>query len=790
MMKRIRANLTNHSRTALCLLCITGILPLSCYADQKNSHELTLTAPITTWDEAIPLGNGMLGGLLWGQDNTINLSLDRGDLWEENISPEITKGNWNYADMQKLIKEQNWDEYRRKYEGVCGSNSTKVPGGRLVLTLDPGKKADSFILDMKVATGAVVFTDGGKLECFFHADKRVAMIKIDDTRVTSRFIRPDGLDKLHYKPAEFGQQEDMQWMVQEAGQGLVYTVLTASKQVGKQTLIAVAITTNREDPGQTDPLALAKQRASNVLNIGFDKAFKEHKTWWENFWLISEVNIPDVRIQHHYNLVKYFYGAASRPDAPSIPLQGVWTQDSGDLPPWCGDYHHDLNTEMTYIAYHTAGLTDSGLSYINHLWNLKPEFQKYARYFFGIDGLAVPGVMSLNGKPMSGWQQYGLSPIYSIWISQSFYRHWKCTMDQDFLRERAYPWMNQIVSTIVKLMHEENGKLYLPLSTSAEIFDNTPRAYLKPNSNQDLSMLHWAFAVMAEMSASLGKADEMQKWNTLRGKLDDLHIDPNNVLMYSENEPFNVSHRHHSMAMAIHPFGTLNIDGSDRDRQIIAATLKKVDAIGTWMWTGYSFPWFGSLLARAGQSDLAYQYLTYYERAFCLRNGFHVNGDQIGTGLSFFDYRPFTMEGNFLAMETVHDMILQSWPVNIAKDPTPVIRLFPAMPWKWHDAGFKNLNAEGGFIVSAQRANNATTCFEIKATRDGMLRLRDNFGGVIPNFNHKVTKDGRDFVITLKKGQILSGKLAKPAGLPPEPEESIEAAKRIQRIDELAAKKK
>ena len=189
-------------------------------------------------------------------------------------------------------------------------------------------------------------------------------------------------------------------------------------------------------------------------------------------------------------------------------------------------------------------------------------------------------------------------------------------------------------------------------------------------------MLQWAFDAMAEMADALGKESDVTQWRALRSKLNDLHVD-NNVLMFSSNEPFNQSHRHHAHAMAIHPFATLNIDGTEKDRQIIQATLKKMDELGTRAWTGYSFSWFACLLARAGQPELAFQYLTYYERAFILRNGFHVNGDQIGTGLSGFSYRPFTLEGNFLAMEAVHDMVLQSWPVNIAEDPTPVIRIFP-----------------------------------------------------------------------------------------------------------------
>jgi hypothetical protein len=367
-------------------------------------------------------------------------------------------------------------------------------------------------------------------------------------------------------------------------------------------------------------------------------------------------------------------------------------------------------------------------------------------------------------------------------------------MDDTFLREKAYPWMDQIVSTIVKLLDEKDGKLYFQLSVSAEIFDAAPRAYLKPNSNQDLALLRWGFEAMAEMAEALGKQDDVKRWKVLRGKLDGLHIDKDHSLMFSSNEPFNEAHRHHAHAMAIHPFATLNIDGTDKDRQIIDATIKRMVKLGGndpqgYGWCGFTYSWFSSMLARTGYPELALENLIYFERAFTVRNGFHVCGDMLGTGLTNYVWRSYTLEGNFGAMEAVHDMLLQSWPVDIAKDPTPVIRIFPAMPWKWHDASFTDLRAEGGFIVSAERHNNATTSFSVKAVIDGELRLRDNFGGVKPKFNRKVKKVGRDFVIKLKKGQTLTGKLAKPKNIPPQPKDSTEAEKRIRRIESLALAK-
>jgi alpha-L-fucosidase 2 len=156
-------------RYLYCLI-IPIILIKSLPAAQNSTFHLKLAAPITTWDEAIPLGNGMLGGLLWGTDNTINLSLDRGDLWDETTPPEILGGNWNFANMKTLIKD-DWGEFMRRYDGTYNHPApTKLPGGRLVLTFSPDKKAKTFVLDMKNALGTVNFTDGTKLDCFFHAD--------------------------------------------------------------------------------------------------------------------------------------------------------------------------------------------------------------------------------------------------------------------------------------------------------------------------------------------------------------------------------------------------------------------------------------------------------------------------------------------------------------------------------------------------------------------------------------------------------------------------------------------
>src|SRR5690606_29363568 len=132
-----------------------------------------------------------------------------------------------------------------------------------------------------------------------------------------------------------------------------------------------------------DVVGVARLRTTAALDAGYEKLHLAHVTWWREFWLKSSITVPDAQVMLHYHIVQYFYGAASPRGAPPIPLQVVWTADEGELPPWKGDYHHDLNTQMTYMGYQTSGHFDEGLSFLEFMHNLLPVFRKFARQFMG-----------------------------------------------------------------------------------------------------------------------------------------------------------------------------------------------------------------------------------------------------------------------------------------------------------------------------------------------------------------------------------------------------------------------
>ena len=437
-----------------------------------------------------------------------------------------------------------------------------------------------------------------------------------------------------------------------------------------------------------------------------------------------------------------------------IPLAGVWTGDSGGLPPWKGDYHNDFNTEAVYSAYQTAGRWDEGLCFLDFLWKLLPEFRVHARQFYDAPGAAVPGGMALDGKPIGGYPQASFHPTYGAWLGYLFYEHWRYTLDQAFLRNRAYPWCAEIGQCLLHVLKPDaRGVLKLPVSCSPEIHEMGLAAWLKPNSNFDHDCMAALFGGLAEMADALDKKDEAATWRHAIAGLGERAVDPQtHCLMLARGESLHESHRHLSHMMSIHPFGLLTVDGSDRDRATIAATCQQVDALGTRHWLGFSFAWMSCLRARQGDAEATIKPLDIFDKAFILRNGFCANGDQLKGVYSDYTYRPVTLDGNFLAAQAVQEMLLQSW--------GGVIRLFPATPPRWQKAAFEDLRAEGGYRISARRDGGATTWLKIIAGRNDTVKIRDNFAGQTPVWSRPgVQKAGNDWQCRLKAGEAIEAQL-------------------------------
>ncbi|MBM3992106.1 MAG: hypothetical protein FJ298_14010 [Planctomycetes bacterium] len=707
---------------------------------------LVLSAPVSRWDDGLPLGDGALGVLVWGEGRTLRFSLDRGDLWDERTPQTLQRKDWTYARMKELVAHGPQQELHELFDVPYDTVAypTKLPGGRLELEFVEGCEVREFALDLRTAE-ALVELSPARVTARVDAHAGVLIVRVDSGQPVAKLVAPAAVKQLGYEPALVGGAATVQWFVQPATDSMSYAVACAEQRDPSGVTFTLSVERIVGEPQSADWMS---ERVARRLP---QDARQQHAAWWSRHWSASSVRLPDAEVQRQYDLARYLYGAGSRVDqlghggAP-IALQGLWTADSGGLPPWKGDYHNDLNTQTTYGAQLTMGHAQAGLCFLAHLDALTPRFERFARDFYGVPGLVVPGVMTLGGRAMGGWGQYSLSPTNTAWLAFLFDEHWRYTQDREFLARTAYPWCSRAGSALAALLEPaDSGALRLPLSSSPEMFDNSQRSWLAPNSNYDQSLLRWLFGALARQAEELERKDDATRWRALLERLEPLDIDAaTGALTIARSVPYAESHRHFSHALALHPLGLVSVEGGEAERKLVDATLDAILAHGTDWWTGYSFSWMACMLARAGRADAALAHLEIY-LAFTGRNGFHLNGDQSGQGHSKFTYRPFTLEGNMLAAQAVHEMLLQSW--------GGVVRVFPATSARWQDVEFESLRAEGALRVSATRRAGRTTRVKLHAERGGRVRLRDPFGGAaFDALGAPVSRSGNDLFVELASG--------------------------------------
>ncbi len=706
-------------------------------------HDLVFAGLASTWDEGLPLGNGLVGALVWRKGDAVRLSLDRADLWDLRPMKGLDRPEFRFAWVREQVLKKDYRPVQElgdiPYERDPAP--TKIPAGALEFDAAPLGEIASVRLGLREAVAEVAWKNGAKLKTFVHATEPVGWFEFDGfpENAAPRLAPPpygpahvvegkapdsvagQSLAALDYPVPRVAVEPSAVRYRQEGWGGMTYDIVVEWRRAAGGRLTGVwAIGASYPARRTVGPSAAEAVRAAWARGLAGD--LESHRYWWRRFWARSAVALPDSLLEKQWYLETYKFGAASRRGAPPITLQAVWTADNGSLPPWKGDFHHDLNTELSYWPCYSGNRLEDGLAYLDWLWEIKPAAEAYTRAFFGTSGLNVPGVTTLEGKAMGGWVQYSLSPTVSAWLAQHFYWHWTFSRDDDFLRERAYPWLRAVAVHLDELgIRGADGRRRLPLSSSPEINDNRLEAWFLDTTNYDLALIRWLYGAAAELADEVELPEEAAKWRAVLSEWPDLARDEaDGRLLIAPGEPLRESHRHFSHLMAIHPLGLVDWAKGDEDRRTIAASLADLDRLGTDWWCGYSFSWLGSLAARAGDGEKAARALRLFAKCFCLPNSFHANGDQCQAGHSKFVYRPFTLEGNFAFAAAIQEMLLQGH--------TGVIRVFPAVPAAWREAAFATLRAPGAFLVSAKLAAGRVAEVRVVAEKGGRLRLADPFG--------------------------------------------------------------
>ncbi|MCU0377558.1 MAG: hypothetical protein MUC78_04800 [Bacteroidales bacterium] len=737
----------------LALIIILALLS-SCNRGIRHNegpHDLLFSDLPRSWDEGIPLGNGFTGALVWQKNDRLRVSLDRADLWDLRPMENIGLPEWKYRWVCEQWRDDNYKAVQEMFDAPYDRlpAPSKIPAAAIEFDISTLGKVSRVCLAVATAVCTVEWENGTRLELFVDAAGDRGWYKFTGKMIPEASLVPPAykknsevdnpaqvisydLERLGYDQGAVTTEGNSLHYHQKGWGGFSYSVDIERRPGRKQTEGWWSVRSHYPGEGLT--------RQTNPSSNDYSSALENHKAWWKNFWEASSLELPDSLLERQWYLEMYKFGAAARADAPPISLQAVWTADNGQLPPWKGDFHHDLNTQLSYWPAYSSNHTDLASGFTSWMWDRRETFRKYTRDYFETEGLNVPGVSTLAGEPMGGWIQYSFGPTVSAWLAQHFYLQWIYTADTAFLRDQAYPWIRETALHLSRLsVTGDDGFRKYPLSSSPEFNDNRPDAWFPEMTNFDLSLTRWTFSKAAELAGILGLEEERERYNQMLSEWPSLAADSVTGLMIAPGYPYNESHRHFSHLMSIFPLGLNDISNSADDSLLVARSIDNLVLNGTDYWTGYSFAWLGNIYARAGRGDEAASALRTFAECFCLPNSFHVNGDQSGTGKSKFTYRPFTLEGNFAFASAVQEMLLQSH--------RGFIEIFPAIPAEWKEVSFSSLRAQGAVLVTASMEEGRIKEVWLKPEKGGVVRLKCPFNGssFTSNFDYEKIPGGYSF---------------------------------------------
>jgi alpha-L-fucosidase 2 len=730
---------------------------------QPGRHQnLSFEELATTWDEGIPLGNGMLGALIWEKEGKLRFSLDRADLWDLRPTANLDNKNWTFKWVIDRWKNNQYQEVQQMFDLPYDRDPgpSKIPAGALEFNILAKVKRVELILRKGLCE--VEWANGMKMETFVHATKQEGWFKFsgikenilpsivpppyhlsaqsgEDNPVTGQDLR-----RLGYPAGDLTVEKEFISYTQEGWNGFTYRIKVQWKSEGDVLIGHWNIQVlNKNEPAS---VALTEEKISTPKYLDI---LKTHKNWWLDYWKQCSIDIPDSILLKQWYLEQYKFGAANGNGAPPISLQAVWTADNGKLPPWKGDFHNDLNTQLSYWPAYSANKLGQSMGFIDWLEKNKPVFESYTKQYFQTNGVNVPGVSTFAGSPMGGWIQYSFGPTVSAWIAHHYYLQWRYSMDRTFLSEKAYPWLEKVAIYLMEVsLLDEKGIRKLPLSSSPEIFNNSRQAWFSTMTNFDLGLVKWLFSKTSELAIELNKPEDAVKWKQIEGEWGELDVDDSSGLTFAKDFPYDASHRHFSHLVAFHPLGLVDVSKGEKDKQIIQNTINTLDKYGSSQYCGYSFSWLGNVKARNFDGIGAAKALRIFAEHFCLKNSFHANGDQSKLGYSTFTYRPFTLEGNFAFAAGVQEMLMQSH--------AGFIHLFPAIPPSWKTVSFHKMRTEGAFLVSANLSGGKVEKVQIEATVSGVLKIKNPFEQHSFKSSISFIKEGEMLVFNLSKGDILT----------------------------------